>query len=171
VARILLLTGVPGIGMTTAVRRVGERLAGRKLGGFFTDEIRVDGVRQGFRISTFDGREDIFAHRDIESPVRVGGYGIDVGVLDRVADRAFVGSDLYLVDEIGKMECCSERLVSAIRTLVASTATVVATVSLKADGLVEEIKKLPNAPIWKVTRETRDGLPDRILRWLQAGGP
>src|SRR5207248_11791886 len=45
----LLLTGVPGVGKTTVLRRVKERLAGRRLRGFVTDEIRSRrGERLGF---------------------------------------------------------------------------------------------------------------------------
>src|SRR5438105_11951431 len=46
----LLLTGVPGVGKTTVLRRVKDRLAGKQLRGFLTDEIRSRrGERLGFR--------------------------------------------------------------------------------------------------------------------------
>jgi len=39
-SHVLLLTGPPGIGKTTAMRRIAAALAGRKIGGFTTEEIR-----------------------------------------------------------------------------------------------------------------------------------
>ena len=47
---VLLLTGVPGIGKTTVIRRAADRLKGRRLGGFYTEEIREQGDRRGFRL-------------------------------------------------------------------------------------------------------------------------
>jgi nucleoside-triphosphatase THEP1 len=54
-ARHLLLTGSPGIGKTTVVRPLAERLPLR-LGGFYTEEIREAGGRQGFRAIAWLGR-------------------------------------------------------------------------------------------------------------------
>jgi nucleoside-triphosphatase len=117
---VLLLTGVPGIGKTTVIRRVAERLKGRKLGGFYTEEIREDGDRRGFRLVGFDGTERVIAHVSFPKARRVGKYGVDVGAIDEatelLADDPAV--QVYLVDEIGKMECLSERFVAAVRTLL-----------------------------------------------------
>jgi len=82
----LLLTGVPGVGKTTVLRRVKDRLAGRQLRGFLTDEIRSSrGDRLGFRIETLDGRTARLAGVGLRSTDRVGRYGVDVGALDAVA--------------------------------------------------------------------------------------
>jgi nucleoside-triphosphatase len=158
---ILLLTGSPGIGMTTVIRKAAERLS--SVAGFYTSEIRVGGVRQGFRLTTFDGRDFVFAHRELESPVRITGYGIDVGALDALT---FGDARVYLIDEIGKMELTSAKLEREIRRILDSGRRVVATVSLKGEGLVDEVKRRSDATVWKVTRETRDGLPERVLAWL-----
>ena len=53
--RTLLLTGAPGVGKTTVIRRLATCLAGKQLGGFFTEEIREGGERKGFRLSGFAG--------------------------------------------------------------------------------------------------------------------
>jgi nucleoside-triphosphatase THEP1 len=47
-ARNLLLTGLPGCGKTTAVRRLVERLADLRLAGFYTQELCEAGSRVGF---------------------------------------------------------------------------------------------------------------------------
>lgn len=70
----LLLTGVPGVGKTTVVRRVAESLAGNQLDGFYAEEIREAGVRQGFRLLSFDGREWLIAHVDLGKRYRVSKY-------------------------------------------------------------------------------------------------
>jgi len=49
--RILLLTGAPGVGKTTLVRRAAEGLSGLRVAGFTTEEIRDGGRRRGFRVA------------------------------------------------------------------------------------------------------------------------
>jgi nucleoside-triphosphatase THEP1 len=45
----LLLTGVPGCGKTTVAKRLAELLAGLRLAGFLTLELREHGQRVGFQ--------------------------------------------------------------------------------------------------------------------------
>lgn len=45
----ILLTGRPGIGKTTVIMRLAEHLEEREVVGFYTEEIRDRGRRQGFR--------------------------------------------------------------------------------------------------------------------------
>jgi NTPase len=61
-ASVLLLTGAPGIGKTTVIGRVADRLKGRNLGGFYTEEIREGGERRGFQLVGFEGTDRVIAH-------------------------------------------------------------------------------------------------------------
>lgn len=166
---ILLLTGMPGVGKTTVIRRVAERLLDRKISGFFTQEIRAEGKRKGFQLVCFDGKERTFADVGYPSRYRVSKYGVDVAVLDGIAAEVLSPNqdvDFYLVDEIGKMECFSEKFIQAMQFLLASEKTVVATVALRGDGFIEQVKQLPNTVLWQLTRENRDHMPDKVLAWL-----
>jgi nucleoside-triphosphatase len=165
---ILLLTGVPGIGKTTVIRQVADRLKKGRIGGFYTEEIREHGDRRGFRLVGFDGTERVIAHVDFPKTHRVGRYGVDVGAIDEATvlladDRAV---QVYLVDGIGKMECLSERFVAAMRTLLIGPKPVVATIARRGGGFIAEAKRTEGAAIWEVTRTNRDLLPSRGLRWL-----
>ena len=84
---LLLLTGPPGVGKTTALRRVCDALAIKPLCGFYTEEVRAGGVRQGFRLVTFDGEERTIA--DVRRPgaPRVGKYGVDMAAIVRSEER------------------------------------------------------------------------------------
>jgi nucleoside-triphosphatase len=168
----LLLTGTPGVGKTTVIRRVAERFADVRLGGFYTEEMREGGVREGFRLVGFDGSERVLAHVDFSGP-RVSKYGVDVAVLDAVAESLLAPRaelQLYLVDEIGKMECFSERFVSAMRNLLGSGQLVVATVAVKGGGFIAEAKRRPDVEIMEVTRANRDRVPEQIITWLADRG-
>ncbi len=166
---VLLLTGFPGVGKTTVIRKVADRLTAKRRAGFFTEEIRVYGRRQGFRLVTFDGQERVIAHVDFSPTYRVSKYGVDVGAIDRMVEASLTldpSVDIYLVDEIGKMECFSERFVGAMRTLLNADKIVVATVAQKGGGFISEVKQRDDIEIWSLTRDNRDGMPERVAGWI-----
>jgi nucleoside-triphosphatase len=166
-ACVLLLTGVPGIGKTTVIRRVADRLKGRRLGGFYTEEIREQGDRRGFRLVGFDGTARVIAHVDFPKVHRIGKYGVDVEAIDKAGDRLGLDpAEVYLVDEIGKMECLSDRFVSGTRALLAGPQPVVATIALHGSGFIEEVKRGTCAVIREVTHANREKLPVQVLAWL-----
>ena len=169
---VLLLTGRPGVGKTTVIRKVAAGLAGRQLGGFYTEEIRVAGDRRGFSLTAFDGRQGVMAHVDFRGRERVGRYGVDVMVIDELAASTLGLSPdvgVYLVDEIGKMECLSPAFVKAMRALLDSPKSVVATIGARGGGFIAEVKAREDAETLVVTPDNRDELPDRVLAWLARG--
>ncbi|MFQ5957268.1 MAG: nucleoside-triphosphatase, partial [Candidatus Brocadiales bacterium] len=71
----ILITGRPGVGKTTVVKKVLSALD-IKPGGFYTEEIRAGKERQGFMIKTFGGKSGVLAHVDNRGGPRVGRYGV-----------------------------------------------------------------------------------------------
>ncbi len=168
---VLLLTGLPGVGKTTVIRQVAARLPGSRLAGFYTEEVRDSlGRRTGFLARTIGGGQGMIADVRFASPHRVGRYAVDVRVLDDLAEselRLREGVDLYLIDEIGKMECLSTRFVRAVTRLLDSTRPVLATVGARGAGLIAEAKRRSDAELWEVTVGNRADLPERIVTWLR----
>jgi nucleoside-triphosphatase len=168
----LLIAGVPGVGKTTLLLRVASSLAERgtaRYSGFTTEEIRAGGRRQGFRIVPLSGPGRIMSHVDFRVPNRVGRYGVDVSAVDAIAETSLAldpDVSLYLVDEIGKMECLSERFVRATRTLLDARKRVVATVALRGSGFIAEVKRRPDVLLREVTLQNRDSLLESILAWI-----
>lgn len=157
---------MPGAGKTTVIRRVAAELGGETLGGFYTEEIRVRGERRGFRLVPFHGEPALIAHVKLPKAYRVGKYGVDVAAIDAAVDGALAprrGTSLYLVDEIGKMECLSERFVAAMRRLFAGKVPVVATVARRGGGFIAEAKRREDCELWTLTRTNRDALPFEII--------
>lgn len=166
---LVLLTGPPGVGKTTALRRVCDALRIEPLRGFYTEEVRAGGVRQGFRLVTFDGAARTIADVGRPGAPRVGKYGVDVAAIDAVARRVLVPDPavaLFVIDEIGKMECLARGFVDAVHGLLARSRPLLATVALRGEGLIEEVKRDPRARLVHLTRENRDRLPDEIVGML-----
>jgi ribosome biogenesis GTPase A len=60
----ILFTGVPGIGKSTIIEKIVQRI-NRSKTGFYTREMRASGRRVGFTITTLDGEHGTLAHIDI----------------------------------------------------------------------------------------------------------
>lgn len=166
----ILLTGLPGCGKTTAVMKIIENLNCEKVAGFYTQEIRKNDTRKGFCWTGLDGATGILAHINIKGPFRVGKYGVDVAGFEEavvpVLDVERADAELFILDEIGKMECFSERFVAAVRRLFASEKSVLITVARKGAGLISEVKNYPGTRLFNLTRENRDETIAEILQIL-----
>lgn len=165
----ILLTGRPGVGKTTVIIRLAERLADRTVAGFYTEEIRRGGQREGFRAATFSGHATTLAHVRFKQRSRVGRYGVDVPAFEKlVLPELARPCAVLIVDEIGKMECFSSRFVSTVRALLDGEVPVVATVAVKGSGFIAEVKARADVALLEVTHANRDRLPaDLTERLLQ----
>ena len=168
----LLLTGHPGIGKTTLVKRIVERLGHLALSGFYTEEIRVRSRRMGFRAVALNGTSGVFAHRDYQttSQYRLGPYGVHPRMLANLVlphlDWKRKRPDLVVVDEIAKMEFLSRPLRETILDLLDSPCPVLGTISLRGAGVLKRIRDREDALLIKVTSKNRSVLDGEILRRL-----
>ncbi len=166
----ILLTGPPGSGKTTVVRKVVELLAGVPMAGFYTEEIRVRTGRTGFRVVTLDGRIARLATVGNSGGPRVGRYTVHVAELESVAVPQLEPSPrlgLLVVDEIGKMECLSPAFVEATRRALAAPVPLLGTVALAGRGFIAEAKRSPGVAVIAVSAENRDSLPAEVAARLR----
>jgi nucleoside-triphosphatase THEP1 len=166
-----LLTGGPGVGKTTIIKRALEK-AQLVAGGFFTEEIIGSGARQGFRIVTLEGDSTILAHIDVKSPYRVSKYGVDIEGLDRVGVAALQEAtrecDLIVIDEIGKMELFSPSFQLAVSNAINSQKRILGTIMRSPHPWTDEIKRHPNVVISTVTRTNHREVLRQVLDWLSS---
>ena len=169
--RKILVTGPPGCGKTTVVRKVAHAL-GASAAGFLTEEVRDGrGQRTGFRVATLDGRRGELARKSGGRGPRVGPYVVNVEEFERVAlpSLAVGAGRVLILDEIGKMECLSAAFVRAVEEAFRSPAPILATIPLRGGGpVIEEIRRRPDVEAVPVTRENRDALPARLAGDLAA---
>jgi nucleoside-triphosphatase len=169
VKRAFLLCGEPGCGKTTVIKEVLAKV-NRSAGGFYTEEIRDHGSRQGFRIVTLDGKKAILARTPTKSRYRVGKYGVDIENMDEVAApavrEAVRACDIVVIDEIGKMELFSSAFKEAVIEALESGKMILGTIMLASHPWADGVKKRAEVEVMPVTKVNRGEVADRVLRWL-----
>jgi nucleoside-triphosphatase len=74
--------------------------------------------------------------------------------------------DLFVIDEVGKMELLCPPFVEVVPRLLGGPVRVVATVARKGGGLIAEVKARGDVRLVEVTPENRDGLPAELEGWV-----
>jgi nucleoside-triphosphatase len=166
VNRHILLTGLPGVGKTTIIKQLAHSLATHQPDGFFTQEIREDGIRKGFELVTLDGCRQLLSHVNIPGPQRVGRYGVDLAGFEKLLetlDLRHSSSRVVILDEIGKMECLSPRFIQEVEALLDSTKMLIATVGLKGGGFPATVRSRQDCQVVTVTLSNRSTLASNLL--------
>jgi nucleoside-triphosphatase len=155
----LLLTGPPGCGKTTLVRKIVQDLGGLPMAGFYTEEIREGRERVGFALVGLDGRRGLLSHVKVGGPHLVGRYGVDIaGFESFLQDLEMTNPNLRLIiiDEIGKMECLSCMFRKLVGVCLESPVIFLATIALRGTPPIEKIKVRPDARVIAMNQENRD---------------
>jgi len=166
----ILIAGLPSSGKTTLIKKLAAELESIHPMGFYTEEIRDNEVRKGFRLRSLDGRKGILSHKDIKSHYKVGKYKVDIKGFEEFLDSIqFFKSEvsLIIIDEIGKMECLSNKFKEIIEKLLDSEKIVVATIALKTGGYISDIKRRDDTKVFELTRANRNHLFSEILTEIE----
>jgi nucleoside-triphosphatase len=175
--RVFLITGAPGTGKTTVVSKTVTALKaqGLAVGGMISQEARDCCTRKGFEVvDVATGKNGWLAHVDQKTGPQVGKYHVNLSDLERIGVKAIESAtekcDVVVVDEIGPMELFSKQFKQAVQAALDSSKVVLAVVHAKAkDALIEQAKQLPDAELFTVKVDNRDGLPDLIAKRILSG--
>jgi len=162
----IAVTGRPGIGKSTVIRKVVARLKaeGVSVGGMLSSNIRKGGRRVGFEILDIG----------LEGP-RIGKYGVNMQDLEGIGVTAIRNAtqfaDVVVIDEIAPMEMKSEKFAAAVEGALISKKHMFVSVhhNLRHE-LAMRVKE--EFELFEVTIMNREGLPELIsekyLRALRA---
>ncbi|MEW6676267.1 MAG: NTPase [Nitrospirota bacterium] len=173
----ILLTGRPRVGKTTIIQKVAEKLrceGFKNIGGFYTSEIHRGDERVGFAINTIDGRVGRLAEVGLESPYRLGKYGIDMEAFEAIALSALQDAiqkcSVIIIDEIGYMELKSRRFRELVLRALDSNSSVIATIMRNKFDFPDSIKSRDGVEVITVRVDNRERLVDEIVNRIVAKG-
>ena len=164
------MTGPPGIGKTSILRRIVKELKNRKytVGGMFCREVREGGIRVGFEITDIStGQRGWLAHVNQQTGPIVGKYHVNLTDLDVISTGSILdalkNADILAIDEIGPMELLSPAFSSALIKAVESSKPLIGTIHYRlSNSLVNSIKAREDIEILKVTYDNRESLQNLI---------
>jgi nucleoside-triphosphatase len=163
----ILLTGHPGVGKTTIIRKIVDKLK-LPAGGFYTEEIRENDLRMGFAVATLSGFKGVLAHRNFKSRYKVGQYAVGVYTLNRIGvkeiEMCLMEKKLIVIDEIGKMELLSPQFQAVVEKALNADNPVLGTVTLARHPFAQKIKTRDDVRIIEVTKENRDEVLKTLLK-------
>jgi nucleoside-triphosphatase len=143
---IIVLTGAPGVGKTTAVIRIARALKERgvKVGGIVSRELRINNMRVGFEfINLASNDRSVLASITGNGP-KVGKYFINIAGCRFAAERltnAVRNSDVIICDEIGPMELKSKGFIDSVKNLLEVDKKVIVVVHQKLQHpLIDEFR-------------------------------
>jgi len=132
--------------------------------------------RLGFEVIDLNsGKHGWLAHVNQKTGPEVGKYRVNLSGLEKIGVKAITEAtqkyDVIVIDEIGPMELFSVKFKQAVQAALVSSKVVLAVVHAKAkDPLISEAKGLPDAELFTVTVENREGLPQLIAGKILGGG-
>ncbi|XP_024521468.1 cancer-related nucleoside-triphosphatase homolog [Selaginella moellendorffii] len=175
--RSFFVTGSPGIGKTTLIVKVVEKLRAThpnlKVQGFYTKEVRKEGERVGFEVIAFNGgRKEMLA--SINSPGRlpmVGRYKVNVPGFEALALpelEPLEDTQLFVIDEVGKMELFSPKFFPAVEALLQRrNAVILGSVPIKHSSKeVEKVVSFPGVAVLTLDKKNRDEVAEKIYKDL-----
>ncbi|MFZ5500861.1 MAG: nucleoside-triphosphatase, partial [Candidatus Micrarchaeota archaeon] len=174
------ITGEPKAGKTTLLKELIAELkkSGLKVGGFISPEERHHGTRTAFHVMDVEsGRKEVLASVDGDGP-KVSKYHVDIRSFESIAIPAMESIDKYdvfVMDEIGRMEMKSAKFNRLLDKVFESRTPVIATLHkdfVERYGLLGEVvtltmlNRLPT--YYTLLRSARGSLKRKVPKAMAA---
>ncbi|MBI2044311.1 AAA family ATPase [Candidatus Pacearchaeota archaeon] len=164
----IIITGLPGSGKSTVLEKVISDIKNKK--GFITREIRNNGLREGFKIVTNNGKDKILASIHFKTPHKVSKYYVDLNGFEEILPEFFNFSknETLYIDEIGEMELFSKQFEELIMKYLNSENTFLATLSkVYSNDLIKSIKERKDVKIVEITADNREEKLKEIKKMIK----
>jgi nucleoside-triphosphatase len=157
----ILITGPPRCGKSTLISKLIEyyTIKDYSIYGFLTPEVKKSGYRIGFDIQDiFLKKQEKFARiGNYNTPNKLGKYWIFLEGLENIISNFEAPQlhkiDLFIIDEIGKMELFSKKFQDFITRIFASNLSIIATIGLTVKHPIKaHLLNLPNVKLFNLDR-------------------
>jgi nucleoside-triphosphatase len=166
----IFITAKPRSGKSTAIKEIVSQIGIDKCKGFYTEEIRKNNKRIGFRIKTLDGKEGILASLDSKSELRYGRYGLNIETFEELClssiENDLDDSKVIIIDEVGPMEIHSEKFKALLESIIKKPCIVIGTIYYRDFPWIDEFKKSEEIEVIELSLENRNDIPGRVLAKL-----
>jgi nucleoside-triphosphatase len=140
-----------------------------------TEPILEKEKRVGFYIRDWQtGEKEVFAHVDFDSKDKVGDYGVDLSILEKIGvpaiEKAIADDDVdvIIIDEIGKMEMLSERFCEVVIEALDSDKPIMVTLHKKSrTPLLQDVRRRDDIRILEVTPVNKNLLPYKLEKIMK----
>jgi nucleoside-triphosphatase THEP1 len=163
------------VGADAAKPRLIKKLVSRYgywLGGFFTEELRPAGAREGFLLRTPGGGSELLASKNVLSPAVFNKYGVSLQALDGLGVRSLAEArrdgKIILLDELGPLVLLSDKLAAlALEALAAGDAPCLATFRKGAKRFEDAFVKMDNTTVLDLNGRTAAGVQAALYGWIE----
>ncbi|ADL51913.1 nucleoside-triphosphatase [Clostridium cellulovorans] len=168
---IILLSGEPRIGKTTALKKIIHSIGKENCIGFYTEEIRGKFDRSGFQCVSLDGTRKKIADVNLDTNVRMGRYGIDIEGFENFAipilNNSYTSNKITIIDEIGPIQFLSTKFKQEISNILTSSTCVIGTIFYNNHPDIDKIKRIPGVKIYYMAIENRTTILETVLQEIQ----
>ncbi|OGS51190.1 MAG: hypothetical protein A3J79_12710, partial [Elusimicrobia bacterium RIFOXYB2_FULL_62_6] len=142
------------------------------LGGFFTEELRAGGEREGFVLKTPRGGSELLASKTLVSKAVFNKYGVNLAALDGLGARSLAEARkdgrIVLLDELGPLILCSDKLSARALDALGSEGTPCLATFRKGAKIFEEaFLKMDNTLVLQLDEKTAAGVETALNGWLE----
>jgi nucleoside-triphosphatase len=184
VGNLVLITGPPGVGKSTTVRRIAEHFDRGRIAAVVSSEIRNEGKRQGFQMEVLHtGQRGLLASPEVEGDIRFGSLrpdgrrrlGVTFDFLEGVACPAILAGaaerKTLIIDEIGPMQASSGKFREVVEGLLTSGMTLIASIAEADDPWISRIREDEGAALIVLDRRNRDLITSALGAYLATRSP
>src|SRR5919201_4792352 len=173
---IIVLTGAPRVGKTTALMQVAQALKERgvKVGGVVSRELRTNNnnnIRIGFEFIDLATNDSNVLASITGDDRNIGKYFVNVAGCGFAAERltnAVRNSDVIICDEIGPMEVKSREFIDSVKNLLDVDKKVIVVVHQKLQHLLADEFRNKSSLLIKLNLENREKVNEILLDRLIA---
>jgi nucleoside-triphosphatase len=115
-------------------------------------------------------KDQILGHVYIEGPHRLSGFGVNIEGFEKlVLPQLKIAKevDLFIIDEIGRMECLSRKFCEQVKQIMNSSIPLIATLAGSEIPDMFRLKNRKDVSVLRVTHKNKEYLWKNVLLELE----